>query len=148
MKQRLVDFKKTLQDELKSAQQSESALIDVDTQSPFNYHPNQQHHNQANGTARRSSNQSAVAQPSMDVVNFQYLKHVIMKFLTCRDVSCLFGCSMAVILNIAYFFFFSCPLKRSKLGNWCVQLPHCCISIRTKRNCCTARWTTRAAGLA
>lgn len=91
LKQRLVDFKKTLQDELKSAQQSESALIDVDTQSPFNYqqnHPHSHnHHGQANGSVRRSSNHSAVMQPSMDEVNFQYLKHVIMKFLTCRDVS-------------------------------------------------------------
>lgn len=85
LKQRLVDFKKTLQDELKSAQQSESALIDVDVLSPFSNH---QH---TNGSVRRSSNQAgppAGATPTaMEEVNFMYLKHVIMKFLTCRDVS-------------------------------------------------------------
>lgn len=91
MKQRLVDFKKTLQDELKSAQQSESALIDVDVLSPFsNHHP----HQHTNGSVRRSSNQAGppagaggTTPTSMEEVNFMYLKHVIMKFLTCRDVS-------------------------------------------------------------
>lgn len=89
LKQRLVDFKRTLQDELKSAQQFDTtaaaagtaALIDVD-------HISNGHNGiGGGGVHRRQSNQNVTGEIAMTEVNFMYLKHVIMKFLTCRDVS-------------------------------------------------------------
>lgn len=91
LKQRLFDFKRTLQDELKSAQQFDTgagagtaALIDVDHMS--NGH-NGSSGGGGGGIVRRQSSQNVTGEIAMTEVNFMYLKHVIMKFLTCRDVS-------------------------------------------------------------
>ncbi|XP_017131950.1 golgin subfamily A member 1 [Drosophila elegans] len=77
LNQRLVDLKKTVQKELRSAQ------ISTDSES----HP-------TTNPGHRISSSSLETFPSgdkgnciiMDEVNFQYLKHVIVKFLTSREV--------------------------------------------------------------
>lgn len=95
----MADFKKTLQNELKSssADPNRSALIDIDithyatsaatATQPTSVTTTVGHHiATANGSVASTSN--AVASPIvLDEVNFMYLKHVIMKFLTSREVS-------------------------------------------------------------
>lgn len=95
LKQRLADFKKTLQNELKSssADPNRSAMIDIDithcstsaaaaTQPASITTTTTSNYTTANGTLASSAASPIV----LDEVNFMYLKHVIMKFLTSREV--------------------------------------------------------------
>lgn len=92
LKQRLADFKKTLQNEFKGSMNHTNSCLDenpnetgdpdgkvsslpdkVAATNPLSNHC----------TDPLAQNRSVV----MDEVNFKYLKHVILKFLTCREVS-------------------------------------------------------------
>ena len=93
MRQRLVDVKKTLQQELKS-----NTSIDLN--------------NTANNGGQlieslTNENGSPIV---MDEANFKYLKHVILKFLTCREVSV---SSLLFLLRIVIYDFCN---SRSKLN--------------------------------
>lgn len=84
LNQRLADMKKTLQYELKSSRNVKSAP-------------------EANVTGRNTidavepnelvnNNTEMASTVVMDDVNFKYLKHVILKFLTSREVSLILHC--------------------------------------------------------
>lgn len=70
---RLMDMKKTLQEEIQgnNRNQSLSSMDDLNNNLP-----------KTPGTMHTSSNGSV----TMDEISFKYLKHVIFKFITCRDV--------------------------------------------------------------
>lgn len=84
LSQRLADMKKTLQNELKSGA-SESVIApvnnlngtSVENKTPIANETDQKVNNNVNTT-------STIV---MDDVNFKYLKHVILKFLTSREVN-------------------------------------------------------------
>lgn len=100
LKQRLADFKKTLQNEIKSssADPNRSAMIDIDithcvTSAATASQPSSitttagNHILAANGIVASAAAANGVSPIVLDEVNFMYLKHVIMKFLTSREVS-------------------------------------------------------------
>lgn len=104
LKQRLADFKKTLQNEIKSssADPNRSALIDIDithcvtsaasASQPTSITTTAGQHIPSSGANGKVAAPSSIATNSaaspivLDEVNFMYLKHVIMKFLTSREV--------------------------------------------------------------
>lgn len=77
LNQRLADMKKTLQQEIKSNNLTSN-----------NNHEN--YTNQLNSNSN-ANNFSKIGTPIiMDEVNFKYLKHVVVKFLTSREVNFFF----------------------------------------------------------
>ncbi|XP_058057480.1 golgin subfamily A member 1 [Anopheles bellator] len=94
LNQRLVDMKKTLQEELKGQNSSNTDHQPVNIGTA--QHPNERVFERAKsfdskGVAKENGNLkhngAAIGTPIvMDEVNFRYLKHVIIKFLTSREV--------------------------------------------------------------
>lgn len=97
----MLDFKKTLQHELKSSNSSNNVLKDnngllnnrneiMDLESLVGADQN----TTTNSTSGASSLSVTVSNERtpiiMDEVNFKYLKHVILKFLTSREVNSIF----------------------------------------------------------
>lgn len=86
LNQRLADMKKTLQHELKSSANEKCTSISNGNAKANNSTAVNDGHNQSEPDPivnNPSKNASAVA---MDDVNLKYLKHVILKFLTSREV--------------------------------------------------------------
>lgn len=92
LNQRLADMKKTLQNELKSSGNEKvgasvvngnttKANIDAAVSNGHNENENDQQH-----SVHTNSNKNALPLV-MDDVNLKYLKHVILKFMTSREVS-------------------------------------------------------------
>lgn len=78
LNQRLADLKKTLQNEIKSSNFSETNVLMAGSV----IGSEKAIHNEI-----RSNGNSTGGSIIMDEVNFKYLKHVIVKFLTSREVS-------------------------------------------------------------
>lgn len=124
LKQRVSDFKKTLQHELKT-NHSNNGTENADTNNPNN---RTTHTTTAYNSSHAEYGDKTII---MDDVNFKYLKHVILKFLTSREVS------VECYLNFLWALTkdgFVCPQNRLKLDTLFVPLVHYYISIRTKRN--------------
>lgn len=91
LNQRLSDMKKTLQNELKingSSTTTVAAANNTPSDAPLPSHCE----NGTNGTIPvdnkvKATKQAATTAVVMDDVNFKYLKHVILKFLTSREVN-------------------------------------------------------------
>lgn len=84
LNQRLADMKKTLQNELKSSSNEKNGTADTNT-------PKANGSTVGNGGTETdqlvNNNSKTTSAVVMDDVNFKYLKHVILKFLTSREVS-------------------------------------------------------------
>lgn len=84
MSQRLADMKKTLQNELKSGA-SESVNASTTSMNGTSVENKEPVANEIDQGVNNNNN--LTSNIVMDDVNFKYLKHVILKFLTSREVS-------------------------------------------------------------
>lgn len=88
LNQRLADMKKTLQNELKSSDQSIAIVRNGTAKVTNNVVVN--NGNSGSGSESEQLVNNNIGKASgvvMDDVNLRYLKHVILKFLTSREVS-------------------------------------------------------------
>lgn len=88
LNQRLSDMKKTLQNEFKSSGGDVSSNANTNGSSSCKPNSIQQTTNGSNRSAHEiiDENLKKTTTPFIDDVNFKYLKHVILKFLTSREV--------------------------------------------------------------
>lgn len=101
LNQRLADMKKTLQNELKTngnGKEINTNGTSTSINGAANINPNEL--NGVNGEPLCENNSKKSPPVIMDDVNFRYLKHVILKFLTSREVSTAFDLIFAENLRI------------------------------------------------
>lgn len=98
LNQRLSDMKKTLQHELKSSSTEKIGAVTVSNANASKVNGNAIGNNEAETDQLVNNNSKKATPVVMDDVNLKYLKHVILKFLTSREVChyVLFFCFLSV----------------------------------------------------